>query len=224
MTDISQGFYVLEPKIFKSVESLCKLSLAYSDNHPEIRRAVANLCFHMQQLNPNLTPDIISIRNILRKSNPNFEHERPPVEQDPILVLRQGSNPKLNEDQEVAASNIRKIWRALSKFLNSSAKDYNTSTSKKNKVLLPLDVIDQKTYDMYRDIYIPWYTNASRNPILNYKKEPMKISEGDVVLSILIEMLSPYQCDYVRRIPKGSSLRALQRQLYLWHHPNANIA
>jgi hypothetical protein len=214
----------LDPKVFKTLESLCKTALTYGDNHPNIRNAVANLSFQLQQhsmsIHGELTIDVITIQQLLRKTDPRYEHQRPAIEQDPIIELSQGNYPKLSPDQQSAAATIRRIWQCFSKFLAVASRNYNTKSGKKHRILLPLDVMDQNTYDTYRDTYSPWINKAKLTPIVNFKKKPLSTSHGEVVLAILTQDWFPKQLDLAHRLPRGSSLFALQHQLNLFNNPN----
>lgn len=213
----------LDPKVFKTFESLCKTALTYGDNHPNIRNAVANVLFQLQQQSLStygeLTIDVLTLQQLFKKTDPRYEHKRPDPEKDPIYELSQGAKPKLSPEQQEAASTIRHIWHCFAKFLSVASRNYDTKSGKKHRVLSPMDIMDQKTYDLYREIYSPWYNKAKQTPIVNYKKQALSTNHAYVVITILTQDQFPSNLDKICRLPLGSSLSALQYQLNLFNNP-----
>lgn len=198
---------ILEPRIAKALETVCKTALAYGQNHREVRASIGNLIVLLEQQVSEPCVEVISLRNVLKRAEPGYS-SRPAVELDPIYELASGSNPKLSPDQQAAAYQIKKIWTAFSRYLSVQAKNLESPGGSKGRRLDPLDSMSAEVARLWQDTYIPWYNKARKVYIAK-----SGINEGELVLKVVVECDWPHQLDKRFGLPPGSSLTAVQHQL-----------
>ena len=211
---------VLDPKLFKLIESLSRTALSYGDNHNTIRTCIGNLCFYLQQQSlqnyGHLTIDTVTLKTLLKKTDPKYEFERPKPKLDVIEELGPLYQKKLTNDQQTAANQIRKVWAAFQKYLTVASRSYDTKSGKKNRVIQPLELMDPKLFVTYRNIYTPWYEKACRELVSSNDKRIIT-NEGDITTIIIVENIFPKELDLARNLKLGASIDILKKQLTLFN-------
>lgn len=197
----------LNPKLYKSIELICKNGLHYSDNHREVRAAITSLVLLLQQELSEQSVETVSLRSLLRRTDPRNEFERPSLRLDPIQELSTGPKPLIDYDQQDAALSIKKIWSSFGRYLNVAARDYN-GAGHRGQAKDPISVMSDEIAILWREQYIPWYAKAKRTWI-----DRSGINEAEVTLSVVVEGAFPDELDRRYRLREGRSLLALQRQL-----------
>lgn len=198
---------VLEPRIAKALETVCKTALAYGQNHREVRASIGNLIVLLEQQVSEPCVEVANLRNLLKRADPEYS-TRPAVELDPVYELASGANPKLSPDQQAAAYQIKKIWTAFSRYLSVQAKNLESTGGSKGRRLDPLDSMSAEVAGLWENQYIPWYNKARKAYIAR-----SGINEGEVVLKVVVECEWPHQLDKRFGLAPGSSLTAVQHQL-----------
>jgi hypothetical protein len=198
---------VLEPRIAKALETVCKNALAYGQNHREVRASISNLIVLLEQQVSEPCVEIANLRNLLKRADPDYS-SRPAAELDPIYELALGSNPQITADQQAAAYQIKKVWAAFSRYLTVQAKNLESNGGSKSRRLDPLDAMSTEVARLWKDIYTPWYAKARKSYIAR-----SGINEAEIVLKVVVDCQWPHQLDKRFGLTPGSSLIAVQHQL-----------
>jgi hypothetical protein len=187
------------------METICKQAIQYSDNNKEIRSSITALVVLLQQEVSEHSVETVGLRNLLRRTDPRNEFERPSLRLDPVqeLALKQ----EIDNAQQDAALSIKKVWNSFNRYLNVAARDYNGAGSR-GSAKDPISVMSDEVAHLWRDQYVPWYNKAKRTWIAR-----SGINEAEVTLSIVVEGTYPSELDKRYRLTDGRSLLALQRQL-----------
>jgi hypothetical protein len=216
---------ILEPRIFRKVETFCNAAISYSNNHPTVREAISALVLEirMQALN-KFGHDSIDSQNLsflLKKTNPNkpYEHQTPTPQLDPIDVLER--QRRLEPSQVSAANTIREVWKAFGRFLVISARGYDRVNGgvKRAHALGPMDVMGQELWETYSNIYKPWYELTKEKTVAKEKAGRVKVIT--VVFAILLDEHQPVEVDVAYGLERGTALDLLKQELSLFFDPHA---
>ncbi len=209
----------LNPKLFKSMELVCKNAINYSGNHKLVRDSVANLILILQQESSELTVEIAALRQFLRRTNPNFDFSansrsaeepegRPKLRSDPIYTLGEEPNPKIDSDQISAALAIRRVWTAFGKYIGVAARNLDAGGGYRGRALDPLSVMSDEVAILWKESYCPWVEKAKRTWIGR-----SGITEAEVTLAVVVESIHPHELEARFRLKPDTALLALKNQL-----------
>lgn len=197
---------LLNPKLFKAVEQVCKNGLSYSDNHKAVKDSISNLIVLLQQETSEMSVEVTSLRQLLRRSNDEFD--RPSLRLDPVQELGQGTYPKLDSGQQEAALKIKQVWSSFGKYLTASAKNLEANGSYRGRALDPIAVMSDEVASLWRDTYCPWYEKAKKTFIGR-----TGLNEAEITLFVAVEGVFPQELDKRFSLSVGTSLEVVQRQL-----------
>lgn len=208
---------VLEPRIFKSLESFCREAIAYGSNVEPLRQGITRIILDMRKTAQakygHDTPDIVALVHLLKRTSTNEKEREPPrkTRADPLWELYQSH--KLDEDQVNSARKIQEIWAAFGRYLTIASRNYwsGGGSARKGRVLQPLDVMSDETYDLWKTCYCPWYDSLKNQTIHSSTVGPISLT--GIVFRILIEEYHPDQLDNAFRFEVGMSLKILKAQL-----------
>jgi hypothetical protein len=197
---------LLNPKVFKAIELVCKHGLSYSNNHSQVKAAVSNLTLLLQQETSEMSVEVVALRNLLRRSNDEFD--RPALRLDPIQELGQGSYPKLDSGQQEAALRIKQVWSSFGKYLTVAAKNLEGNGGYRGRSLDPISVMSDEVVYLWKEVYCPWYEKAKKTFVAR-----SGINEAEITLFICVEGVFPHEVDKRFALPRETSLEVIQRQL-----------
>lgn len=207
----------LSPPLFRAVMQLCKSSLAFSQNHKTVRNSVASMIFELRRYSKETvgyeTPDVIELRNFLRRTDPRYEDgtvDRPKPRRDPIHLLQ--IRRRLKEDQVDAAKEIRFIWASFSRGLQSRARNYEAgSANGVGRILQPIDFMNADQLNMYSLHYKPWFEAVRYVTLTNTKNEV--VVAMNPILMVLLDHISTDDADAHFKLKRGSTLKVLREAL-----------
>lgn len=205
---------MFSPAVYRAVEQVCKDAIAYSSNHPGLRRSMVQLCHELRiQAEASIgyhSPEVISLMQLLRRTDPALV-EKPVSVPSPIELLHK--NRQLSLDQVNAANTIRQVWYAFSRFLTVTGTRYQHDPSggtKRTKVIQPLEVMNEETYETWMTIYGPWASHAVQKK-LSTTRGPL--NHVSIVLSIVLQDFHPRDLDRAYRLPRNACLTVLRAEL-----------
>lgn len=212
--------FVIPPSIYRSVEVLCRDALAYGANSAGIRQAVSQLINvgrreALARFGHD-TPDIIGLSALLARSDPfrqamSRDPSRKP-EQEPVVELARQAH--IDSDQLAAADLVKRVNTAWGRFLAVGARSYESRSQKhKDRALDPFWVMGENVYKEWRNVYNPWYDEASKKKVGANNRG--MVTAARVVIHVVMLPMFPGQMDTNERLDKGTSLRVLKEELAL---------
>lgn len=214
---------LVDMDIFRLVEQICKKSIEYSANHKAIRETISALCVHLSVRSEHefgtLSVEARSLSQLLKRTQVDYcIRDEKPKFIDPIMELVYGTYPRLKEDHLQAVDTIRSIWESFGRLLTPSGHNYQKAGSKKSKKsstpLQPMDLMGENIYNLWKDVYVPWFNQAKQKFIVNNNNEPY--NEGAITLQVVVDLYPPKLVDESRRLMRGTTVKVLQRQLELF--------
>src|SRR5258708_1479955 len=131
---------IIPPRLYFSLEKLCRDALSYGGNHQGVRQSVSSLIGVMRkeavQIYGHDTPGIFGLCALLERADPFRADPKRLPELDPIQELKRQAH--LDEDQVLAAGLVARINRAWGRFLSVAARAYEQkSATRRDRALDP---------------------------------------------------------------------------------------
>ena len=204
---------VIDPRIFRAIEKVAVQAIQQSGNDKTVRDALAALSLEIKMQSMArfgfYTADSEVLSNILRRTDPDRKVEQQTrAERDVFEHLKE----ILDMDAYASALLLRDVWDAFGRFLNiASRSGFEGGGARRTKVMQPLDVMSDDTWETYKDFFKPWITAASRRHTPRLRNGTILNSE--VVHRILVEETFPAVCDQLLGLAPGAALKTLRYEL-----------
>lgn len=205
---------ILEPRLFRALELVCKDAISLSNNHPAMRRSVGSVYFQLRtaaiERCGHETPDVIAIKSILDRTAPEGIR-RVPVKEVLTALYEKG---QLDADEIRAGKLIADIWRAFGRFLTVVSRSYdNAPAGQRTRTCDPADVMGSSLNANWRDYYCPWYEVAK------HKLVPSKVAymgyktRAALVLYVIVEQMMPRIIDKAFKLPRNTTITVVKEEL-----------
>lgn len=208
--------FVLSPEFSRALQAFCKNALYYGDNHHILRKNIVTLNMLMVAtaeehfghlpIESRMLHELLQ-RTVLNPDGPKkLDHRKPPIKE---LEDKQILDPgQLN-----AAHKIAGIWDAFGRFLQVSGRSYQKG-GKRARIMQPLDVMDQETWELWKDVYVPWYDRAQKRHVTAPATPgSRKMSHAALVLNVVLGDHHPDILDRACLWEDGMALNALRAEL-----------
>lgn len=214
---------IVDPRVFRKLESLCSIAIKFGDNHPQVREAIASLNIEMRKVSGEHyghdSIDVTTLTQLLKRTDPNkpIQHQQPAPMRDPIDVLE--LNRVLDSNQVNAADSIRTVWQAFGRCLTVSGRGYDRGggSMRRATALQPLDVMGDDTWALYKETFVPWYTRAKEQKV--GCKVTGNVTKLQIVFRVVIDEYFPEAVDKFLFLEDGTSLKVLRGQLSRFFNP-----
>lgn len=205
---------ILDPHLFHALELVCRGAINYGQNHASVRTDVNRLAAELRRISMEKhghdSLEVVTLVQLLDRTDPKKGHQRPPAELDIITALEM--KRELSPQQSSAASLIRSVWTAFQRGRSIAPRSMEKlGGNKRARPTHPMDLMGRRVYEIWQRHYIPWFEKAKYRRV--NRRTSGNVASVDIVFHILIEGHQPYQVDNAFRLDKGVAEKTLKFEL-----------
>lgn len=204
---------VMDPRLFRALETVLVQSLQSSGNDPQLRDKLNAFSLEVKMQSMArfgfYSADSEVLSALLRRTDPNRKEE--PKRAGTADVFEYLSKV-LDGDLYSAALTMKSVWDAFGVFLTTASRGFEKGSGvKRSHVMQPLDVMADETWECYKEFFKPWISAASR-------RHTPRIRSGNVINSelvhrVIVEEQFPATIDQLLGLAPGAALKTLRLEL-----------
>lgn len=206
---------LMSQKAFITTYNVCRQAIKHSDNHPNVRKQVAQLLATLRIESRASTGEdsveVTSLTLLLENTSDFKSYQRDKTQRDIFRLLKRR---QITDERKMAADEIRIVWTAFGRILGMITSRYSSKLSKvktRSTPPTPLDLMKDEELTIWIERYQPWYEQAHRKKIGS-------VSYAQLVLDCLLYDIPPEIIDQRERLRKGTARKILLKELDNYGH------